>query len=231
MSTTGTPRERSYRYLDFLMAAYVTVLLCANVIGPTKLTTAFGMTFNAANLFFPISYLFNDILTEVYGFAKSRRVVWAGFVALFFAAFMSFVIVKLPSAEGFQNQAAVETIFGSTWRIVASSLLAYFIGEFANSFVLAKMKIWTKGKALWARLVTSTMAGEAVDTLVFYPLAFYGVWSNELLLAVMFSNYLLKVGWEVLATPMTYRIIGYLKKRESEDYFDYKTDFSPFKLD
>lgn len=230
MTTDVSSRpRRDYKYFDFVMAAFVTVLLCANLIGVTKVVTVAGFTFGGGNLFFPLSYLFGDILTEVYGYARSRRVVWAGFAALVFASFMSWAVIALPPAEGYAGQAALESIFGSTWRIVGASMIAYFVGEFTNSYVLAKMKIMTQGRMLWARTVGSTIAGEAVDTVIFYPLAFYGTWPTELLLTVMLGNYLIKVGWEVLATPVTYRVVGWLKRVENEDVYDHGTDFSPFK--
>ncbi|MDQ4122015.1 MAG: queuosine precursor transporter [Acidobacteriota bacterium] len=214
------------------MAAFVTVLLCSNLIGVHKVTTVSGFTFGAGVLFFPISYLFGDILTEVYGYARSRRVIWAGFGALIFASFMSLVIVNLPVAATMnpQQQAAIEMIFGQTPRIVAASLVAFFVGEFANSFVLAKMKLKTGGRFLWVRTVGSTIVGEAFDSLIFYPIAFLGVWSTEQVIQVMWSNYLLKVGWEVLATPATYGIVKFLKRVEHEDYYDRNTDFNPFTL-
>lgn len=226
--------QRVYRYYDLLMAAFVCVLLCANLIGVSKVTevTLFGKSFafGAGNLFFPLSYLFGDVLTEVYGYARSRRVVWAGFGALLFASVMSWVIVHLPPAKGWAGQATIEAAFGSTWRIALASLVGYFVGEFANSFALAKMKILTKGRWLWTRTIGSTLVGEACDTVVFYPLAFGGVWSNDLLIAVMIANYFIKVGWEVVATPITYRVVNALKKAEQEDFFDTNTRFTPFSL-
>ncbi|HMU89525.1 MAG: queuosine precursor transporter [Pseudomonadales bacterium] len=227
---TAPRHRRHYRYYDLVMAAFVTVLLCANLIGVSKVTTVAGFTFSAGNLFFPISYLFGDILTEVYGFARSRRVVWAGFGALAFASFMSTVVVNMPPAAGWEGQAVIEAAFGSTWRIALASLIGYWCGEFTNSFTLARMKVLTQGRHLWSRTIGSTVAGEAVDTLVFYPLAFYGVWETDLLLAVMAMNYCIKVGWEVVMTPLTYRIVAALKRAEHEDYFDDKTDFNPFSL-
>jgi hypothetical protein len=221
---------RRYKYYDFVMAAFVTVLLCANLIGVSKVVTVAGFTFSGGNLFFPLSYLFGDILTEVYGYARARRVVWAGFSALFFASFMSWIVLSLPPADGYTGQEALEAVFGSTWRIVLASMFAYFAGEFTNSFVLARMKLLTRGKYLWTRTIGSTVAGEMVDTLLFYPLAFYGSWPNELLLKVMIANYCIKVGWEILATPLTYKIVGALKRVENEDFFDWKTNFTPFSL-
>ncbi|MEY4667464.1 MAG: hypothetical protein RL518_163 [Pseudomonadota bacterium] len=221
---------RSYKYYDLIMAAFVTVLLCSNVIGASKVTQVFDFSFSAGNLFFPISYIFGDILTEVYGYARARKVVWAGFAALAFASFMAWLIVTIPPAASFTNQAAIETIFGATPRIALASLAGFFCGEFCNSFTLAKMKIWTNGKHLWSRTIGSTIVGEAADTLVFYPLAFIGVWNSQLLVEVMISNYLLKVGWEALTTPITYKVVGALKRAEHEDFYDRDTDFTPFSL-
>ena len=226
---------KTYRYYDLIMAGFVCVLLCANLIGVSKVTqiSLFGsdFAFGAGNLFFPLSYLFGDILTEVYGYARSRKVVWAGFGAMLFASVMSLVIVNLPPADGWQGQEVIEAAFGSTWRIALASLVGYFCGEFANSVTLAKLKVLTQGRLLWTRTIGSTIVGEAFDTAVFYPLAFYGVWSNELLLSVMAANYLIKVTWEVVATPFTYRIVGALKRAEGEDYYDTNTNFTPFSLE
>jgi len=225
----STP-QRTYKYYDLVMAAFVTVLLCGNLIGASKVATLFGFTFGAGVLFFPISYVFGDVLTEVYGYARARRVVWAGFLGLIFAAFMSACVLAFPPAPGWPHQAAFETVLGGTWRIVGASLIAYFCGEFCNSFVLAKMKILTSGRLLWMRTIGSTIAGELVDSLVFYPLAFYAVWPNAQVLQVLFTNYSLKVGWEVVMTPFTYRVVNFLKRAEHEDYFDRTTDFTPFSL-
>ena len=224
-----SPR-RSYRYYDLVMAAFVTVLLCANLIGASKVATLFGFTFGAGVLFFPISYVFGDVLTEVYGFARARKVVWAGFSAQVFAAFMSFCVLAFPPAPGWPHQAAFETVFGNTWRISLSSMFAYLCGEFCNSFVLAKMKVRMEGKSLWMRTIGSTIVGEAVDSVIFYPLAFGGVWPMEQVVAVMMSNYMLKVSWEVVNTPITYRVVAFLKRAESEDYYDRNTNFTPFSL-
>lgn len=233
-----TSVSRNFRYYDLILGAFVCVLLCSNLIGVQKVATVnlFGLTnftFGAGVLFFPISYLFGDILTEVYGYARSRRVIWTGFAALLFASLMSFVVVNLPSAATMNpnTQAALEQIFGQTPRIVAASLVAFAAGEFVNSFVLAKMKIASAGKFLWLRTTGSTFAGEAVDSLVFYPIAFLGVWSNEQVLTVMWSNYLLKVLWEILATPFTYLIVNRLKRAENVDFYDRDTNFNPFTLE
>jgi queuosine precursor transporter len=223
-------KTRSYKYYDFVMAAFVCVLISSNVLGAAKAFTVGGFNFTAGVIFFPLSYIFGDILTEVYGYARSRRVVWAGFAALIFVTFISWMVVKLPPAPGYENQAAIEAVFGNTWRIVASSLFAFFCGEFTNSFVLAKMKIWTAGKHLWMRTIGSTVVGEGVDSIIFYPLAFWGVWEPALVFSVMLNNYMLKVLWEVLVTPFTYKVVGFLKKNEQEDFYDTNTDFTPFSI-
>ena len=221
---------KQYKYFEFVMAAFVCVLLCSNLIGASKQAEVFGYRFGAGVLFFPISYIFGDVLTEVYGYARARRVVWAGFSAMLFAAFMSWFVLVLPPAPGWNQQAAFETVFGGTWRIVFGSLIAFFCGEFANSFTLAKLKIFTQGRLLWTRTIGSTIVGEACDTVVFYPLAFFGTWSEDLLLKVMIANYVLKVGWEVVATPITYRVVAALKRVEQEDFYDRDTNFTPFSL-
>jgi len=222
--------RRSYRYYDLVMAAFVTVLLCANLIGAAKVAQVAGFTFGAGVLFFPISYVFGDVLTEVYGYARARKVVWAGFAGLAFASFMSWAILAFPPAPGWPHQAAYETVFGATPRIVLASLVAYFCGEFCNSFVLAKMKLVTSGRLLWTRTIGSTIVGEAVDSALFYPLAFLGAWETGLVLRVMAANYLLKVLWEAVMTPFTYRVVNFLKRVESEDYYDRTTNFTPFSL-
>lgn len=222
--------KKQYKYFELVMAAFVCVLLCSNLIGASKQATLFDFRFGAGVLFFPISYIFGDVLTEVYGYARARRVVWAGFGAMIFASFMSWFVLALPPAEGWPHQAAFETVFGGTWRIVGGSLVAFFCGELCNSYVLAKMKIASKGKHLWMRTIGSTIVGEAVDTLIFYPIAFYGMWPNNQLVEVMMTNYALKTGWEVAVTPFTYIAVNWLKRAEHEDYYDYRTDFNPFTL-
>ena len=224
--TTGA--RRHFRYFDYLMAAFVAILLLSNLIGASKLASVQGYTFGAGILFFPVSYVLGDILTEVYGYANARRCVWAGFAALLFMAFMSWVVVKLPPAQGWDGQAAYESVFGNTWRIVAASVLAFWAGEFVNSFVLAKLKILTGGKHLWSRTIGSTLFGQAIDSAIFYPVAFLGTWSTSQVLTVMVTNWLLKVLWEVVLTPVTYAVVGWLKAREGVEVFDTGTDFSPF---
>lgn len=229
--------QRTYRYYEFVMAAFVTVLICSNLIGPAKiaqfeLPVLGAVVLGAGALFFPISYVFGDILTEVYGYSRARRVIWAGFAGLGFASFMAAVVVALPPAPFWKHQAAYEVAFGSTWRIVAASMIAYFCGEFVNSYVLAKMKILTAGKWLWTRTIGSTLAGEAVDSALFYPLAFYGsgIIPDDKLPLVMAAQFIIKVSVEVVFTPMTYKVVGFLKRAEREDYYDRDTDFTPFSL-
>jgi len=228
---------RSYQYYEFVMAAFVTILICSNLIGPAKIAQlevpVFGtLTFGAGVLFFPISYVFGDVLTEVYGYARSRRVIWAGFGGLAFASVMSFVVVALPPAPFWKNQDAYEIAFGGTWRIALASMIAYFCGEFVNSFVLAKMKIMTSGRWLWTRTIGSTIFGEGVDSVLFYPLAFYGtgIIPDDKLPTVMLAQFIAKVSVEVVFTPVTYWIVGELKRAEHEDYYDRDTRFTPFTL-
>jgi queuosine precursor transporter len=229
--------QRSFRYYDLVMAAFVTVLVCSNLIGPAKIAQIDApllgaLTFGAGVLFFPISYVFGDVLTEVYGYARARKVIWAGFAGLVFASLMAAVVVALPPAPFWKHQAAYEVAFGSTWRIVGASIIAYFCGEFVNSFILARMKIMTAGKWLWTRTIGSTIAGEAVDSALFYPLAFYGtgIIPNDKLPLVMLAQFVAKVAVEVVFTPVTYKVVAFLKRAEHEDYYDRGTDFNPFTL-
>ncbi len=241
-ATPTAPRQ--YRYYDLLMVAFVTVLLCSNLIGPAKVgyvTFPFtlpllgdNLSFGAGNLFFPLGYIFGDVLTEVYGYARARRVIWAGFGAMLFASAMAWVIVNMPPSpdEPFNAlvQPAVETIFGNTWRIVFASIIAFWVGDFVNSFVMAKMKVWTQGKLLWTRTIGSTVVGQGVDSLLFYPIAFAGIWTFDTLLAVIAFNWGFKIMVEIVMTPATYYIVGKLKKVENEDFFDTQTNFTPFSL-
>jgi hypothetical protein len=223
-----------FRYFDLVLAAFVTILLLSNVLGAGKVAT---MTlpllgewpFGAGILFFPVSYVIGDILTEVYGYARARRCIWAGFAALLFMAGMSWVVVALPPAPNWTGQGAYEAVFGQVPRIVVASIVAFWAGEFANSYVLARMKVWTSGQHLWSRTIGSTVVGQAIDSLIFYPLAFWGVWDSDTLLVVLLTQWALKVGWEVLLTPVTYALVGFLKRREGIDVYDTDTDFTPFR--
>jgi len=230
---------RSYRYFDLVMAGFVTVLLCSNLIGPAKtcelhLPLVGVLTFGAGNLFFPISYIFDDVLTEVYGYARARKVIWAGFGAMVFATLMSQVVIRMPAApsESYNAvlQPAIETVFGNTWRLVIGSMLAFWAGDFVNSYVLAKMKVWSSGRHLWMRTIGSTVAGEFVDSVLIYPIAFAGIWTAQTLVTVIVFNWIFKVLVEVVFTPVTYAVVGFLKKAEQEDWYDRDTDFTPFSL-
>lgn len=230
-SADPTRAVGDFKHFHFVMAAFVTVLICSNLIGPGKQVALWGFTFGAGVLFFPFSYIFGDVLTEVYGYARSRQVIWAGFAGLAFASFMAWVVVDLfPAAPGWAGQAALKETLGGTWRIVLASLIAFWAGEFVNSFVLAKMKIATSGRFLWMRTIGSTIVGQAVDSAVFYPIAFWGTWSPQQVFAVMFSNYIIKTAWEMAMTPVTYRVVSFLKRAEGIDTYDRATSFTPFSL-
>jgi uncharacterized integral membrane protein (TIGR00697 family) len=232
---TAAGTQLHFRYYDLVMAAFVAILLLSNIIGASKpsfVTLPGGRewSFGAGVLFFPLSYIIGDVLTEVYGYARARRVIWTGFAALLFMAFMAFVVVSLPPAKGWPGQSAYEFVFGNSWRIVLASMVAFWAGEFANSFVLAKMKVWTGGRMLWTRTIGSTVVGQGLDSLIFYPLAFYGLagWPPDQLMQVVVSQWVIKTAWEALLTPVTYLVVGTLKRREGVDLFDTGTDFSPF---
>ena len=225
-----------FRYLDYMMAAFVAILLLSNIIGASKpsfITLPGGKewSFGAGVLFFPISYILGDVLTEVYGYANARRVIWTGFAALAFMAFMVSVVVALPPAKDWPGQPAYEFVFGNSWRIVIASMTAFWAGEFANSYVLARMKVWTGGRKLWTRTIGSTIVGQGLDSVIFYPLAFYGLagWPPDQMFQVVISQWLIKTGWEVLLTPVTYAVVGFLKRREGVDVYDEGTDFTPFR--
>lgn len=231
----GAVAAARFRYFSYIMAAFVAILLLSNVIGaskPSYITLPGGKqwSFGAGVLFFPVSYIIGDVLTEVYGYANARRVIWTGFAALLFMAFMAAVVVALPPAKDWPGQEAYEFVFGNSWRIVLASMTAFWAGEFANSFVLAKMKLWTGGRLLWTRTIGSTVIGQGLDSLIFYPLAFYGLagWPIEQLWEVVISQWLIKTAWEALLTPVTYLVVGFLKRREGVEVFDSNTDFSPF---
>ena len=221
--------RHQFRSFDVVMAAFVAILLLSNVIGAAKISTLGGWEFGAGILFFPLGYVIGDVLTEVYGYARARRCIWVGFSALLFMAFMSWVVVSLPPAPGWTGQGAYESVFGQVPRIVFASIVAFWAGEFVNSYVLARMKIWTQGKHLWSRTIGSTVFGQGVDSLIFYPLAFWGVWDTSQVMTVLVTNWLLKVSWEVVLTPVTYLVVNKLKQHEGVDLFDEGTDFTPFK--
>ena len=234
-----------YRYYDLLMAGFVTVLLCANLIGPAKVCQidlplalpliGTSLIFGAGNIFFPFSYIFGDILTEVYGYARARKVIWAGFGAMVFATTMAHTVLNLPAspAEPYNAivQPALETVFGNTWRIVVASIIAFWVGDFVNAYVLARMKVWMAGRHLWMRTIGSTLFGQGIDSLIFYPVAFFGIWDTQILATVLVFNFSFKVAVEVLMTPATYVAVAVLKRREKLDFYDHDTNFTPFALD
>jgi len=217
-----------YKYFDIIVGLFVAVLLISNVAS-TKILELWKFTFDGGTLLFPLSYIFNDMLTEVYGYRQSRRVIWTGFAAAALMSVVFYLVGELRPAPDWTAQDAYMAILGQTPRIVIASLIAYFAGEFSNSYTLAKMKVATQGRWLWMRTIGSTIVGEFVDTGLFVLIAFYGVLPTSLLISVTVSNYIFKVGFEVLATPITYRVVNFLKKTEQEDYYDRQTNFNPFK--
>jgi uncharacterized integral membrane protein (TIGR00697 family) len=230
----GALAGRPLRYFDFVMAAFVAILLLSNVIGAGKiaaitLPNGAEWAFGAGILFFPLSYVIGDVLTEVYGYARARRCIWAGFCGLLFMAMMSMVVVALPPAGSWHGQEAYEQVFGQVPRIVLASIIAFWAGEFVNSYVLARMKIWTQGRRLWTRTIGSTVAGQGVDSLLFYPIAFLGAMDVETVVWLGLTQWGLKVAWEVILTPVTYLAVGWLKRREGLDVYDEGTDFTPFR--
>jgi uncharacterized integral membrane protein (TIGR00697 family) len=221
--------NKQFKYLDIITAVFVSILLISN-IASSKITSFGPFTFDGGTILFPLSYIAGDILTEVYGYGKDRRVIWIGMFCTLLMALIFMIVGVMPPAQGWHNQQAYEAILGLTPRIVLASMIGYFAGEFSNSFTLAKLKIFTKGKYLWTRTISSTLVSEFFDTILFVSIAFTGLYSLPILLTLMLSNYFFKVGVEVVFTPITYVIVNFLKRAEREDYFDYKTNFNPFVL-
>jgi queuosine precursor transporter len=229
-------KGRDFKYFDLVMAAFVAILLLSNVLGAGKIATidipgVGAWPFGAGLLFFPLAYVIGDILTEVYGYARARRCIWVGFAGLLFMAMMSWVVVALPPDANWGGQAAYESVFGQVPRIVFASICAFWAGEFVNSLVLAKMKVWSDGRKLWTRTIGSTVVGQGLDSLIFYPLAFLGVFDTATVLKLMLTQWVLKVAWEALLTPVTYAVVGWLKRKEGVDVFDRNTDFTPFRAE
>jgi uncharacterized integral membrane protein (TIGR00697 family) len=234
--------NRTYKYYDFITAVFVAVLLISNVASAAKIIdwgiSIFGLplAFDAGTLLFPISYIFGDILTEVYGYKRSRRVIWAGFGAAGLMALTFWLVGLMPGEatwEGYAGQEAYNAILGgvASGGIIIASLTAYFAGEFSNSFVLAKMKVFTEGRWLWSRTIGSTLVGEGIDTVFFVVIAtLFGVFPWAIALSLITANYIFKVAIEILFTPVTYALVGFLKQAEQEDYYDRETDFNPFSL-
>ena len=215
------------KYFDIIVALFVAVLLISN-IASTKITAFWNFTLDAGTILFPLSYIFGDLLTEVYGYKKSRRVIWTGFFCAFLMSLIFMIVQYLPVAEGWDNQAAYESILGFIPRIVIASLIAYLAGEFSNSVILSKLKVKMKGKMLWVRTISSTLVGEGVDTIIFCLIAFLGVFPTDMLIAIIVSNYIFKCGVEIIFTPMTYKIVNFLKRKEDVDEYDYNISYNPF---
>jgi uncharacterized integral membrane protein (TIGR00697 family) len=233
MSSRTSEPHRGYRYLAIVTAVFVTCLITANIIA-VKPVMIGPLLFPAAVVIFPISYIFGDILTEVYGYARSRQVIWIGFGCNLLAVVAIAVGGWLPPAPFWSeggNQTAYAAILGGTPRVLAASFIAYLVGEFLNSFVLAKMKIATRGRWLWTRTIGSTLVGQLADSAVFITAAFAGLWPDDQMFAAIVTQWLMKSGYETLVTPLTYAAIAFLKRVENEDYYDYQTDFNPLKLE
>lgn len=221
--------KTSYRFFDILVALFVAVLLISN-IASTKILSLWKFTFDGGTILFPLSYIFGDILTEVYGFRRSRRVIWLGFFSALLMSLVLYIVQILPPAGDWNNQKAFESILGFVPRIVLGSLIAYFMGEFSNSIALSVLKVRTKGRFLWMRTIVSTIIGEGIDTVVFCMIAFYGLLPTHVLWAVILSNYIFKCSVEILFTPLTYKIVAFLKKKEKVDVFDHGIKYNPFQI-
>jgi uncharacterized integral membrane protein (TIGR00697 family) len=227
--TEEHPVSKNYRYLDILVAFFVAVLLISN-IASTKILTLWKFTFDGGTILFPLSYIFGDILTEVYGYRRSRRVIWLGFISAILMSLIFYIVQSLPPAADWPHQEAFQNILGFVPRIVLASLIAYFAGEFSNSFTLSKLKIFTHGRFLWVRTISSTLIGEGLDTLLFCFIAFYGTVPTTVLFSIILSNYIFKCSVEILFTPLTYIMVGFLKKKENEDVYDVGIDYNPFRF-
>jgi queuosine precursor transporter len=230
LPSTSAPTINRFRYYDLILAAFVAVLLISN-LAAVKLIAFGPIITDGGAILFPLAYIFGDILTEVYGFRYTRRAIWMGFFVMLVAVAAFTVVRFMPAAAGWDGQAAYVSILGFFPRIVLASLVAYLVGEFINSFVLAKLKIRTGGKKLWFRLISSTVVGEFFDTIIFCLIAFGGLISNKDMVSYILVGWLFKTGVEVLMLPITYRVISALKRRENVDYYDRKTNFTPFALD
>ncbi|MBN2273527.1 MAG: queuosine precursor transporter [Bacteroidales bacterium] len=221
--------SKNYHYLDILVAFFVAVLLISN-IASTKILSLWKFTFDGGTILFPLSYIFGDILTEVYGYKRSRRVIWLGFASAVLMSLVFYVVQLLPPAADWPHQEAFKSLLGFVPRIVLASLIAYFAGEFSNSFTLSKLKIFTSGRFLWLRTISSTLIGQGLDTVIFCLIAFYGTLPGMVLVSVIISNYIFKCSVEILFTPLTYAIVNFLKKKENEDFYDVGVNYNPFRL-
>lgn len=230
MTVPAPDRELAkYKYYEMLVSAFVAVLMVSNIVAP-KFIAIGWLRFSGAQLLFPITYIFGDIFTEVYGYSASRRAIWNGFFGCSLLAAISMIVVALPPSPDWPHQQAYATVLGFVPRIIVSSLIAYWFGEFANSFVMARMKLWTNGKHLWTRTVGSTVVGQGVDTILVMVLAFGGIMSNTDIFRAIVSGYTAKVLYEVAMTPLTYMVVNFLKRREGVDAMDVHTKFNPFAL-
>lgn len=221
--------EPHMKYFSIVSGFFVATLLISNTVS-SKLISVGPLVLAGGIIIFPITYIFGDVLTEVYGYKRSRKIIWTGFAALGLMSIVYWAVGLLTPAPGWENQTAYQSILGIVPRIAVASLIGFWAGEFVNSYVLAKMKIWTKGRHLWMRTIGSTLAGEGIDTALFVLIGFAGVFPTNTLIAALISGYVVKVLYEVLATPATYKIIAFLKRAEGCDHFDYETDFNPFIL-
>lgn len=227
--------ERQYRYFDLILGLFVAILLISNLVSVKAVRipvpfTGWHFSFDGGTLLFPFSYIFADVLTEVYGYERSRRVIWSGFFALFLMASLIWIVGLIPPDPLWKLQGSYQELLMTAPRIALASIVGYFAGEFSNSFILSRMKLWTKGRYLWTRTIGSTIIGEFVDTVLFVLIAFTGVWERSLLVQVLISNYIFKTIYEIVATPLTYAVTGWLKRREAEDHYDYDADYNPFRL-
>ena len=224
----STQRE-GYQFFDLVMVGFVAVLMISN-IASSKILSLGPLTFDGGTLLFPVAYILGDVVTEVYGYRRARRVIWVGFGATALMAATLALVGALPPAEGWEHQLAYQAILGATPRIVLGSLVAYWAGSFANAWLMAKLKIATQGRLLWLRTISSTLLGEGVDTALFVLIAFWGALPASLVWSVLASNYVFKCVLEMAVTPITYRVVNALKRAEGEDYFDYDTSFNPFRM-
>lgn len=227
--------QKQYRYFDLILGLFVAILLISNLVSVKAVRipvpfTGWHLSFDGGTLLFPFSYIFADVLTEVYGYERSRRVIWSGFFALFLMAILIWLVGIIPPDPLWKLQGSYQALLMTAPRIALASIVGYFAGEFSNSFILSRMKLWTKGRYLWTRTIGSTIVGELVDTVLFVLTAFTGVWERALLVQVLISNYIFKTTYEIVATPLTYAVTAWLKRREAEDHYDYGADYNPFRL-
>lgn len=222
-------KHQGFKYFDIILGIFVAILIISN-IAAVKTVQIWRFTFDGGTILFPLSYIFGDILTEVYGYKRARRVIWTGFAGALLMSLVLYVVQILPASSDWEWQTEYETVLGPVFRIVLGSLTAYFAGEFSNSYILSRLKIKMEGKHLWVRTIGSTLVGEGIDTILFVLIAFYGVFDNSVLVAIIISNYIFKCAIEILFTPVTYVFVGFLKKKEHEDHYDKGISYNPFSM-